>query len=169
MIVRRRQDKTRQPFAESIFLLLLLLLQVTFIATSGMVTALAGHGGFKHLGALSPSQQSAVLPLFWAAQPVGIFGLVAPRISIAILILRILPPANFKWQHRLLYFAIGTNVLTNLLVIILQFAQCNPSRALWMPGKIEGAKCWNPEIEAGFATFDSCKKSFPGCCFCCSF
>lgn len=77
------------------------------------------------------------------------------KMSVALLILRLLGPSAVrrKWS---LYVTICLTFVIGALACILTFVQCNPPRALWEPpSQVPGAKCWNPKIQANYATFSS--------------
>lgn len=48
--------------------------------------------------------------------------------------------------------------ITMVVASILTFVQCDPPRALWEP--VPGAKCWDPSIKAGYATFGGAYSAF---------
>ena len=64
--------------------------------------------------------------------------LVVGKISVALLTYRLQPPT--KWRTWLLGFLSVSSLLLALLVIIIFFAQCQPTSALWRPGT---GTCWD--------------------------
>ena len=70
---------------------------------------------------------------------------VMAKISVALLILRLIGPLTF-WRRWFLYLIIFLSPVIGILTVIFEFASCDPPRALWVPlSQIPGARCWNPE------------------------
>ena len=67
--------------------------------------------------------------LWYIVQPVQVLAVVLGRVSVAVLLLRII---GFKvWQRYLLYFCLGTTVLSGLLFLTTTMAQCDVRYLLW--------------------------------------
>lgn len=92
----------------------------------------------------------------WISQPFALIGFATGKISIGLLILRIIGP-NTVWRKWILYFFMASVILLDSLQCILTFVQCNPPSALWMPELITSgqAKCWDPNIQERFGLFVS--------------
>lgn len=129
-------------------------LQILFLILASISTYYASIGGLRHLFDLTADQQSQVIRINWVTQPWVIFGFATGKISVALLILRIIGPNSF-WRRWILYFAMVTVFILNSIDCIITFTQCNPPKALWEPQLVaEGkAKCWNPHIQADYAIF----------------
>ena len=70
---------------------------------------------------------------------------VMAKISVALLILRLIGPLTF-WRRWFLYLIIFLSPVIGILTVIFEFASCDPPRALWVPlSQFPGARCWNPE------------------------
>lgn len=117
-----------------------------------MTTVLAVNGGTKHTADIPPDRLQFVLKLNWATQPFAILALATSKISVALLLLRILGPSAF-WRR---WFLISSMVLVfifNSLAAIFSFVQCSPPRALWE--KVPDAKCWDPRSQSAFSVFSA--------------
>ena len=124
--------------------------QVLFIILASFTTHLASIGGCRHLFYLSPQQQSQAVKYNWISQPWGIFGFATAKISVALLILRIMGP-NSVWRKWILYGCMASVFIINAIGSILTFVQCNPPRALWTPNI--HSHCWDPKIQSDYAIF----------------
>lgn len=100
----------------------------------------------------------SVLKLNWVLQPFAIMALATAKISVAFVMLRIIPSATV-WARRILHFAIVSTFLTSAIASILTFVQCDPPRALWEFG-VKGAKCWDPRVQSDYAIFSAFWNSF---------
>lgn len=131
---------------------------VCFLGLASMSTVMAGYGGAKHAADIAPDDLIQALRFNWAAQPFVIFGFATGKISIGLLILRIIGPNTVvrKW---LLYVALSLSVIFSIIDIVLTFAQCNPPRALWVSSLVtEGeATCLDSRIQSNFALFLGCE------------
>ncbi|KAL7621418.1 hypothetical protein AAE478_008740 [Parahypoxylon ruwenzoriense] len=129
---------------------MMLITVVLFIITTCFVTYMSSIGGSRHVYYLSPEQRLEAVKWSWISQPWAIFLFATGKASVAILILRFVG-RNTVWRKYILYFIVVTIFIINSLGCILTFAQCNPPRALWVPG-IQ-ASCWDPEIQTNFNYF----------------
>ena len=121
-----------------------------------LATYNAATGGLRHLYSLTPAEVSRALRFNWLTQPFVVMGFVFGKISVALLLLRIIGP-NTVWRKWILYFLMVTAFIFNLLQTIFTFEQCTPTRALWEPVLLETgeAHCWNPAIYSDFGIFTS--------------
>ena len=124
--------------------------QLLFVILASFTTHLAIIGGCRHLFYLSPQQQLQAVKYNWISQPWGIFGFATGKISVALLILRIMGP-NTIWRKWILYGCMASVLVINAIGSILTFVQCNPPRALWTP--TIHAHCWNPKVQSDYAIF----------------
>jgi hypothetical protein len=123
---------------------------------SSFVTYYASIGGLRHLYYLQPEQQALVIKYNWITQPWCIFGFATGKISVALLILRLIGPNTF-WRKWILYASMVTVFIFNALACIFTFVQCNPPRALWTPQLVATgqAKCWDSTSQADFSIFSA--------------
>jgi hypothetical protein len=118
---------------------------------------LVRYGLGRHQDALTPSDILQVAKWNWIPQPFSIMNLAFVKLSISFLLLRILGP-HAKWSKLFLHVNMVLFTLTMVVASILTFVQCDPPRALWEP--VPGAKCWDPSIQAGYATFGGSYSAF---------
>lgn len=129
------------------------------IALAGIATTLVSCGGTRHIYYLTASQMTRVLRLNWMLQPFGVMALATSKVSVAILMLRIMS-STMVWRRRFLYFSVISVLTVSVIVSILNFAQCNPPKALWT--FVPGAKCWDPRVLPDIAVFVASKCSARG-------
>ena len=98
------------------------------------------NGGARHQEYLQKAQLIEASKFNWLAQVISITASATGRVSVAILIGRIMGPS--KWRRLLLYFLSITSLVFACVATIISFVQCSPSRALW-EDPLE--KCWDPK------------------------
>ncbi|OAA52987.1 integral membrane protein [Cordyceps fumosorosea ARSEF 2679] len=106
-----------------------------------------------------PDNVADVLFLSWLSQVFGIMGVAAGKISVAALLLAIIPLTELRWQRVFLWIVPVT--LASLVAIAcstLTFAQCAPAAALWDQG-VEG-ECIDPHVMSSFGTFTGAFNTF---------
>ena len=132
--------------------------KILFLVLASFVAYFASIGGCRHLVYLTPEQQSMAVKYNWISQPWGIFAFATGKISIALLLLRLIGPKTI-WRKWILYSTIISVFIINALGCILTFVQCNPPYALWTPQLVAAghASCWNPQVQSNYAMFLSCK------------
>ena len=72
-----------------------MILEMLFVPTAIAVTFLVKHSGQRHLYYLTPSQKEYASKLDWISQPFNIMSLATGKVSVALLILRLLGPSAF--------------------------------------------------------------------------
>ena len=121
-----------------------------------MFTFLGKMGGCRHLYYLEmdPEQAVKAIRLNWITQPVVIYNLATGKISVALVILRIM--GKSKWRKAFLVYGamIGSLVICTITVI-LTFVQCRPVSALWNTQLVVmgQATCWPPHRQSNFSLF----------------
>lgn len=128
------------------------------LTVAALATLSVSQGGARHLYQIAPSNILSVLKLSWVLQPFAIMALATAKISVAFVMLRIIPSTTV-WARRVLYFAIVSSFLISAVASILPFVQCDPPRALWEFG-VKGAKCWDPRVQNNYAIFSAGWNSF---------
>lgn len=101
------------------------------------VASMAGLG--RHIYYLSQDQLSRAIKFVSLSQPFCVMSFSLSKIAVALLLIRILTPA-FRRGAWFLYPLTGIQLLLGIVVSIVQFAQCSPTRSLWdlsLP-----LKCW---------------------------
>ena len=134
--------------------------QILFVPVAIAATFLVHHGGGRHLYYLTATQVEYTTKVDWISQPFNIMSLATGKISVALLLLRLLGPSAI-WQKWFLYISIILTFIIGSLTSIFTFVQCDPARALWEgPIKVPNAKCWNPSTQLDFSLFCGSKSRY---------
>jgi hypothetical protein len=123
------------------------------VILSCFVTYISSIGGCRHLYYLTTQQQLLAVKYNWIAQIWGIVGFATGKVSVALLIFRIVGP-GWAWMRWTLHFIMVSLLLFSGIDCILTFVQCNPPRALWTPDIPH--KCWDSKIQSDYAIFVAC-------------
>ncbi|OJJ50176.1 hypothetical protein ASPZODRAFT_13265 [Penicilliopsis zonata CBS 506.65] len=111
----------------------------------------AGYG--RHASTLEPHELERAKFFNAVAFAPGILSFCLPKLAVVALLVRIMNPSRsqriFMWT-----LVCGTGLAALCCVVIL-FAQCHPTRALWVDG-IQGAKCWNASILVEYSIAVGC-------------
>lgn len=124
--------------------------QFLFYAALACSSVLVHYRLGRHQDTLTPADILHVAKWNWIPQPFSIMNLAFVKLSISFLLLLILGP-HTKWSKLFLHVNMVLFKITMIVASILTFVQCDPPRALWEP--VPGATCWDPAIQAGYATF----------------
>lgn len=133
------------------------MLQLLFHGAIITSSILVHYGLGRHSETLTSEQLLLVAKWDWIPQPFSIIALALVKLSISALLLRLLGP-QAKWSRWFLYINMILFPLTMVIASITTFAQCDPPRALWET--VPGAKCWDPSVQAGIATFGGAYSAF---------
>ena len=112
--------------------------------------------GGHHVYYLTLDEQITALKLNWISQPFEIMAIGTGKVSVALLLLRVLGPKN-RYKKWFLWFLIASTLTVCAIGIIFTFAQCQPVARLWNP-TVEG-HCLDPMIQANEALVVGCKSS----------
>lgn len=110
--------------------------------------------GGHHVYYLTLDEQITTLRLNWISQPFEIMAIGTGKVSVALLLLRVLGPKN-RYKKWFLWFLIASTLTVCAIGIIFTFAQCQPVARLWNP-TVEG-HCLDPSIQANEALVVGCK------------
>ncbi|KAJ4414296.1 hypothetical protein N0V82_008025 [Gnomoniopsis sp. IMI 355080] len=135
----------------------ILLTLVMFMATMALCSVLVHYGLGRHITTLPVQEQAKFAKWSWIVQPFGIMTLVPGKISVVLLLQRLMPP-NTRWWRVFLWVNMAILTIVMVVASIISFAQCDPPRALWE--QVPNAKCWDPNLQADWATFGSAYSSF---------
>ncbi|PSN71464.1 hypothetical protein BS50DRAFT_618472 [Corynespora cassiicola Philippines] len=119
------------------------------IVLAAFVTTYAMAGGTRHLYYLKPNDMFEVLKWSYAFQCWGIFACTPAKLSVALLINRIMRPFR-GWRFWVLVVSITLMIIINTLDSIFTYVQCDPPKALW-DKTITDAKCWHPSIQTNIS------------------
>ncbi|KAK4099303.1 hypothetical protein N658DRAFT_167018 [Parathielavia hyrcaniae] len=108
-------------------------------------------GNGKHFDLLSLEEKQAVVKFTIIAFPPGIFSFSLPKFAIVSLLTRLLNPS--RWHRIFLWSLAGVCQLVLLGCIIILFAQCQPSSALWDFSLAPQATCWDKWVLVHYSMF----------------
>ncbi|KAI9643620.1 hypothetical protein NHQ30_008242 [Ciborinia camelliae] len=121
---------------------------INFLVFCGFVTVQALHGGDRHLFYIPLDQQEFVIKMTWLLQPFVILAICLGKVSIALLMMRLLSPSP-KWPKHFLWFCIISCLIFVFIDIIFTYVQCTPAKALWDPTVPH--TCWEPKFSDGIS------------------
>ncbi|KAI9674002.1 MAG: hypothetical protein M1822_009579 [Bathelium mastoideum] len=130
---------------------------ILFAVTMSLCSVLVHYGLGRHIEFVPLDQQAEVLKWNWLVQPFGIMTLPMGKISVSLLLLRLMSPQT-NWRKAILWGNMVTYTIFMALAAIFSFVQCDPPQALWedMPN----TKCWNPKVQANWAIAGSAYGAF---------
>ena len=120
------------------------------------MTAEVAYGAGRHYETLDSLEKVMAVKLNWVSQPFTIFSCGVGKISIALLLLRIMP--KNKIRERFLYTLITLLVIINTICVAFIFGQCSPARKLWEPS-INGS-CLKPYVQQDVGFFQASFSAF---------
>ncbi|KAI1370105.1 hypothetical protein F4677DRAFT_439255 [Hypoxylon crocopeplum] len=135
----------------------ILITMVLNIVTLSLCTVLVHYGLGRHMYYIPVEHKSEIVRWNWIVQPLGILTLPIGKISVVLLLERIMGQTT-TWRRWFLWVNMALFTASMIVSSILSFAQCNPPRALW--SQVRGAVCLEPSIQANFATFTCAYSSF---------
>ncbi|SLM35442.1 hypothetical protein LPUS_00351 [Lasallia pustulata] len=117
----------RNPGRDDIAVAISSALNITGASLISVATT-AGLG--RHLYYLRPHQLSKSIKFVTFSQPFCVMSFALSKVAVALLLIRVVPPA-FRRAVWFLYCLAGIQLLLGAVVVILEFAQCSPTRSLW--------------------------------------
>ncbi|OKL59036.1 hypothetical protein UA08_05876 [Talaromyces atroroseus] len=104
-----------------------------------------------HADTLNTQQTERALLYSTASFAPGILSFTVPKLGVTALLIRILNPSPRTALG--LWIFVGAVVLLNFGCVIILFAQCAPTRALWVPALREqvGTRCWSADVLADYS------------------
>ena len=122
------------------------MIKILLAVFTALQTVLSLRGGNRHLYYLiSEAHGKGYLPLsriMHLADPFSFMALAAGRISVALLILRIIKTS--VWRSRFLYAMIVVTLFATTVWCVLWLAKCPPSSGITPP--YQAGVCWNPPV-----------------------
>ena len=131
----------------------LILGQILTVISAALLTSGIMYGIGRHMYYLDTHQQTMAFKLDLISQPFSILSAGFGKVSIALLLLRIM--VKNKPRQYFLYGLIACLMIINVVCIIIIMAQCSPVSALW-DFSIKG-RCWSPMVQRDYGFFQSCK------------
>ena len=135
---------------------MLIVFQVLYAIGTSLVSVCMTHGGARHLYYLTPEERTVALKYNFLSQPIGAMAPVFGKISVGLLMLRIMGP-NTVWRKWFVYGNLAIYMAISFLMVITTFVQCSPSRALWE--MVPVSSCWNPNISVDLTILQSDEKA----------
>lgn len=114
------------------------------------------QGGARHLFFLRPEELFLVLKYNFISQPFGAMAVAFGKISVGLLILRIMGPNTF-WHKWFIYVNLFIYMIITIISCVFIFTQCTPAKGLWDPSL--NAKCWDPDISVDVTILQCCKSA----------
>ncbi|KAG5948797.1 hypothetical protein E4U53_006148 [Claviceps sorghi] len=132
-------------------MLVTLILHLLFVA---ILTKIILLGGLRHIYYLGQDERVQMLKWTWICQPFVVMGFAMGKLSIGVLLYRVVGSASF-WRKWLLCVALALALLFSVITVALTYAQCSRLEALWNRALVaEGkATCWSPTVQLTFALF----------------
>ncbi|KAI0096316.1 hypothetical protein F4776DRAFT_651703 [Hypoxylon sp. NC0597] len=124
------------------------IVAITFLLAIGnsiFLTIAVAWGLGQHVDVLAPQLDSTMYTIKWVYL-CEFFGILSPgfgRISYAFLLLGLTPPS--KTQQRFLWAIIWVQLIVDIGIIIISFAQCQPLYGYWDSNA--EANCWPPHVQ----------------------
>lgn len=122
----------------------------------GITSAAVAAGSGRHFDTLTLEQKQDVIKYTIAVFCPGILSFAIPKLAAVALLVKIMNPS--RGQRIFLWVSSGVTTVALLVCVIILYAQCTPSRALWN-FSIE-RQCWPPEVMISYAIFSG-GKIFP--------
>ncbi|RDL33300.1 Integral membrane protein [Venustampulla echinocandica] len=126
------------------------------MANSAVVTAAIHHGMGKHGSELSDYDRVQASMLDWISQSLHVLSTNWGKVSVALLLVRIIQNAN---NHKYYFYAgMVLQTIFNVVCVYTIFGQCTPAATLWDPS-VKGS-CWSPESQRDYAFFQGSFSAF---------
>ncbi|PMD47082.1 hypothetical protein L207DRAFT_606140 [Hyaloscypha variabilis F] len=122
--------------------LMIAALIVAMLNTS-LITHAVSWGIGRHIYYLTPIETINAIKFEFIAQTPGIVAPTLARVSFAIYLLKFV--GTSKLRRYLLWSVVWSQVIVNIIQIVLILAQCQHFAALWNPAV--GGKCWSRKVQ----------------------
>lgn len=122
-----------------------------------LTTASVRAGDGQHADELSRQSFETAAMLNTVGFTPGILSFVVPKLGVVALLCRIFNPI---WRWKIFLWSLtggGGLVICGCIVII--YAQCSPTRAMWTPGVV--GNCWSPNVLVNYSIFAGGTRTFP--------
>jgi hypothetical protein len=119
-----------------------------------MFTVYSAHGGSRHTYYLSPHDLQLAIKYNYIANVLIVIPLCTGKVSVALLIKRLLPPGA-QYQRWFLHFVSASLSIIITFVVIIILCQCRPVSSLWDPSVKKS--CWDPDIVGNWNLFAGSK------------
>ncbi|KAL8748001.1 MAG: hypothetical protein Q9190_000213 [Brigantiaea leucoxantha] len=144
---------TRNPGWDDFWMVVAVVFDTLYTILS---TVAVDFGNGRHAYYLGIEKTSKAIRMNTIAFIPGICALAWPKLSVAVLLMRLLNPS--KYQRWFLYFLTTTCTIALTLCCILLWTQCTPAAGLWDPSL--HPKCWKPSVEINYTLFAGAYSAF---------
>jgi hypothetical protein len=131
--------------------------QLLAVVCTSIMTPEVTYGTGRHFTTLSPYEQVIAVKLNWISQPFSIMSAGFGKVSVALLLLRIISPN--KARQWFLYTTIALLTVINTICVAWIFGQCTPAARLW-DSSIDGT-CYPPHVQQDVGYWQACMFSLP--------
>ena len=117
-------------------------------------------GGVRHIQYIPESTLSFVMKLQYVNQTFGILCVWFGKISVALLLLRLIETTSI-WRRWFLWACVAIYSVLICACLIVEFAHCAPVKALWQLQLLRTgrARCWDPKVMLNVNTAQGGKPS----------
>ncbi|KAH8691904.1 hypothetical protein BGW36DRAFT_400054 [Talaromyces proteolyticus] len=123
----------------------------------GLTTSAVRYGNGRHSETLTRDQFEKAAMLNTAGFAPGILSFTVPKLGVVALLIRLFNPSRprkiFLWS-----FVGGSCMIISGCIVII-YAQCSPTRALWTVN-LNSARCWSPWILVNYSLFAGALSAF---------
>lgn len=99
------------------------------VVTNSFLIAAYHHGLGRHIYYLKETEIPVIFKWLWAAEPTNLFAVYLVRVSIALFLLRLVPPKKkYTW---VIWSTITLLTISDIYVFFVFFLQCRPIRKVW--------------------------------------
>lgn len=128
--------------------------QILALLTSIVVTKEVEYGVGQHAMYLPPPDLIEAVKWIWLSTPFSTMSACFGKISIALLLMRIIN--RNKFYTGFLWTLIALLLIVNVVLNIITFAQCRPVWWLWEqlnPMTTSHGSCWDPNVQKYYGYF----------------
>ena len=131
--------------------------KLVILAFTILASVYGALGGTRHIYFLEDTELQTAIKLFWIANVLLVASLCFGKVSVALLLQRLLP-RTAKYKRWFLWFVSTSLTLIFIFVTAVILGQCQPVEALWLaaPGT-----CWNKDAVNGWNLFAGSKYPAP--------
>ncbi|KAL1967283.1 hypothetical protein VTN77DRAFT_3329 [Rasamsonia byssochlamydoides] len=124
---------------------------------ASLISASVAAGTGRHSYDLTTDQLERALLLSTASFAPGILSFTVPKLGVVALLTRVMNPTpRFKV---FLWVLVGGSGLIIFGCVIILYAQCRPTRALWTP-TITGSRCWDASVLENYSLASGALSAF---------
>lgn len=113
------------------------------------------QGVGRHALYLTEDQRVNAVYMIWLSVPFSPGSAAFGKVSIALLLMRLMNRNRKRWQEVFLWILIFFLFAVNLVLVIVTFSQCTPASFLWERVRMfpPPGSCWAPTIQQNYGYF----------------